>query len=142
MLVLLSLLFLSGCGGSYGGGGRGGGQSRDGGTPTGDSGPNEDGGPTDDGGPVRPCEPPDHDGDGVAAIACGGADCNDSDPSVHPGASDYAVTSELVQRWDGWTAAYAAIALDDVDAPHLAFLVQSASRIDGYTLEHATHDGA
>jgi hypothetical protein len=34
------------------------------------------------------CETPDADGDGEAAIACGGADCDDSDPDVRPGATE------------------------------------------------------
>ncbi|MBX3246188.1 MAG: putative metal-binding motif-containing protein [Myxococcales bacterium] len=31
---------------------------------------------------------PDADGDGYAAVECGGEDCDDSDPSIHPGATE------------------------------------------------------
>ncbi len=35
-----------------------------------------------------PCDCPDVDGDGYANAACGGDDCNDSDPDVNPGATE------------------------------------------------------
>ncbi len=34
------------------------------------------------------CDCPDVDGDGYANASCGGSDCNDSDPDVHPGAAE------------------------------------------------------
>lgn len=34
------------------------------------------------------CENPDADGDGEAAIACGGTDCDDTDPAIRPGATE------------------------------------------------------
>ncbi len=34
------------------------------------------------------CTCPDADGDGYTAAVCGGADCNDADPAVHPGATE------------------------------------------------------
>jgi hypothetical protein len=37
-----------------------------------------------------PCENPDQDGDGYTAVRCGGDDCDDTDPTVHPGATDIA----------------------------------------------------
>ncbi|MCA9611729.1 MAG: putative metal-binding motif-containing protein [Myxococcales bacterium] len=37
-----------------------------------------------------PCSNPDADGDSHAAIACGGGDCDDTDPDVHPGAEEVA----------------------------------------------------
>ncbi|WP_373046049.1 MopE-related protein [Vulgatibacter sp.] len=37
---------------------------------------------------VCACEIPDEDGDGHAAIRCGGDDCDDTNPNVHPGAED------------------------------------------------------
>ncbi len=42
------------------------------------------------------CDPPDGDGDGHAAIACGGLDCDDDDPLVHPDAIDYGPMAETV----------------------------------------------
>jgi hypothetical protein len=45
---------------------------------------------------VDPCDPPDGDGDGHAAIACGGLDCDDRDPLVHPDAIDYGPVAETV----------------------------------------------
>lgn len=36
------------------------------------------------------CAVPDEDGDGHASVRCGGDDCDDTDPNVHPGAVDVA----------------------------------------------------
>jgi hypothetical protein len=35
-----------------------------------------------------PCITPDRDGDGHDAVACGGGDCDDDDPAIHPQAED------------------------------------------------------
>ncbi|MBI5489998.1 MAG: hypothetical protein HY905_21875 [Deltaproteobacteria bacterium] len=40
--------------------------------------------------PPGPCDVPDLDGDGWASYACGGADCDDSNPDIHPEAPDNA----------------------------------------------------
>jgi hypothetical protein len=45
---------------------------------------------------IDACDPPDGDGDGHAAIACGGLDCDDDDPLVHPDAIDYGPVAETV----------------------------------------------
>lgn len=42
------------------------------------------------------CDPPDADGDGHAAIACGGLDCDDGDPLVHPDAIEFDPAVETV----------------------------------------------
>lgn len=38
--------------------------------------------------PIVDCDPPDDDGDGHIAIACGGNDCDDSNPDVRPSATE------------------------------------------------------
>jgi hypothetical protein len=59
-----------------------------------------DAGPRTDGGP---CEDPDRDDDGHLAELCGGDDCNDTNPSVHPGAYDGPWSGPVVESYSSLT---------------------------------------
>jgi hypothetical protein len=55
-----------------------------------------DGDPGDGDGDGDPCSEPDQDQDGHDAQSCGGLDCNDGDPTIHPGAPDFNIEPEVV----------------------------------------------
>ena len=76
-----------------------------------------------------PCDVADADADGHAAAACGGDDCDDTDPSVHPGAPDDAAgtwTLSTVAPGPG-TFRSTALALDAADEPHLAYVDKTST---------------
>ncbi len=87
---LLAVAVLAGCGGS---GGRNSGSSDGGSQPDAGADASADAAPdagfADGGGEAGPdggaCETPDADGDGFASETCGGDDCDDADPWIHPG---------------------------------------------------------
>ncbi len=70
------------------------------------------------------CSNPDRDGDGHARLECGGDDCNDQDPSIHPGAPD---PIESAGAWIeetvyvGGNPSSPALALDPAGGVHMAF---------------------
>lgn len=92
-----------------------GGEDRDGGTD-----PGADAG--------TPCVPPDRDGDGHAATACGGDDCDDGDPAVHPGAVDGAFEVTILDSIRGSEGDELSAAVDRAGDLHVAYLWRSEDR--------------
>lgn len=73
-----------------------------------------------------PCAVPDADDDGHDAVACGGPDCDDSDPETHPGATDFAVSYELVADV---ATPYVTIDVDDAGVAYVAYLYDTQLRV-------------
>lgn len=72
------------------------------------------------------CSTPDRDLDDHPAIACGGDDCDDADPTVHPGAPDSSTwSSDMV--WDT-SVYYPSVTVDSTGVAHAAFTIY-----DSYT---------
>jgi hypothetical protein len=76
--------------------------------------------------PPPPTQPCDQDGDGHLAGSCGGDDCNDGDPAIHPAAPDLNAvpgpwtTSRVLTR-PGGTDSGTAIAADRSGGVHIAY---------------------
>ncbi len=66
-----------------------------------------------------PCDGVDTDGDGFVSLRCGGDDCDDSDPLVHPGAEDEWTSEAMPGDPDYFGTSFA---LDAAGAPHLSWL--------------------
>ena len=102
-----------------------------------DAGPAGDGGAaTDTGAPTDasgdPCADPDGDGDGYDAVACGGGDCDDGDPDVHPEAVDGPDrTWEAIDSIPGSEGDEIDLAVDAAGDVHLAYTWINTSRTDG-----------
>ena len=147
-LLVCSLVVLGGCGGRDRRSGEiDAGGATDGG-PTRDAGPfdagealdgserADGGGATDAGGGAdtgtAPCGDPDGDDDGYDAVECGGADCDDGDPEVHPGAVDGPDrTWEAIDSIPGSEGDEIDLAVDAAGDVHLAYLWVNTSRTDG-----------
>ncbi len=92
--------------------------------------------------PVDDCtQDCDVDLDGVDAVACGGADCNDGDPGVHPGAADVLVDGDWTTETIDDGVADVSVSYTNLDvAPGGAVHVSYAHHLLGTLskLRHAT----
>ena len=81
----------------------------------------------------------DVDGDGFVAVSCGGDDCNDDDPAIHPGALDDAPGSwrSDVVATDGDTGWSTSVAVDDLGVVHVSFV-----ELDTFEVRYGRRDGA
>lgn len=103
-----------------------------------DTGPTSDSQPTgadestgsvttsDSSGEPDPCAVPDADNDGHDAVACGGSDCDDTDPATHPGGTEFAVTFELVTDE---TTSNVTIDVDDQGVAYVGYLYDHQLRV-------------
>ncbi|MCC7540423.1 MAG: hypothetical protein IT379_29675, partial [Deltaproteobacteria bacterium] len=74
------------------------------------------------------CSPPDRDGDGHAAVACGGDDCDDGDADVHPGAADQGFDARVLDGIPGYEGQEIAAELDAAGGLHVAYHWRSEDR--------------
>lgn len=69
---------------------------------------------------AQPCD--DEDMDGYMSIACGGDDCDDTDPAAHPGADDIAAPTDwALQRIDDASADSIDVEIDESGFVHLFY---------------------
>jgi hypothetical protein len=89
----------------------------------------------DDGGDAgAPCTV-DADGDGVSDARCGGRDCDDGDPLIHPGAADPGAWLRETADARGW-ALHPALAVDAAGIVHVVYEDHASG-----TVRHASNAG-
>ncbi len=96
---------------------------------------------------ARPTCDDDGDLDGHVAIACGGDDCDDTDPATHAGADDVAVSTDWTLQWiDDAYADSIDVEIDNTGFVHLFYsdgrLMEATDESGEWTTEFIDHGNA